>query len=65
MKPRILYPSRLLFRMDGEIKSFPVWEETERICDHQASPARNITGNSVSEERPQESYRKSTETGTL
>ena len=26
MQPRILYPARLTFKMDGEIKSFQDWQ---------------------------------------
>jgi len=53
MQPRILYPEKLSFRMEGEIKSFQD-RKTERICDHQASPATNIKGESVTEGRAQE-----------
>ena len=37
-----------------ERQGVPKRAETERICDHQASPARSIKGHSIKEERPQE-----------
>ena len=49
IQPRILYPARLSFRKEGEIKSFQDRQQTERICDHQASSARNIKGDYVIE----------------
>ena len=48
MQPRILYPARLSFRIEGD-KELPIQTETERICDHQTSSARNIKGASVKE----------------
>ena len=41
MQPRILYPARLSFKMEGVIKSSKIGR-TERICDHQTSSARNF-----------------------
>ena len=46
MQPRILYPARLSFKMEGEIKSFQDRQGTERICDLQTSSARNFKGDS-------------------
>ena len=40
MQAGILYPARLSFKIEGEMKKLPGWEETERICDHQTSSAR-------------------------
>ena len=54
MQARILYPARLSFGMDGEIKSFQDRQKLKKICDHQASPARNIKEDTVSEKIPQE-----------
>jgi len=31
LQPRILYPARLSFRLDGEIKSFPEKQKLKRI----------------------------------
>ena len=45
MQPRILYPARLSFKMEGEIKSFQQ-AGTERICELQTSSARNFKGDS-------------------
>lgn len=51
MQPRILYPAKLLFRIDGEIKNFP--EKIKGIHDHQTSPLRNVKEDSLSGmERP-------------
>ena len=47
MQARILYPARLSFGMDGEIKSFQDRQKLKKICDHQASPTRNIKGGSI------------------
>ena len=41
MQPRILYPARLSFRIDGETRTFQA-AETERIYDHQTSPTGDI-----------------------
>ena len=41
LQPRILYPTRLLFRFDGEIKSFPRQAEVKRIQHHQTSFTTN------------------------
>ena len=38
-------------------KEIPGQTETEKICAHQASPARNIKEDTVNRERPQESHR--------
>ena len=55
LQPRILYPARLSFRTDGEIKSFQDRQKLKDyvISDQKASPARNTKGNSIKEERPQ------------
>ena len=47
MQPRILYPARLSFKMEGEIKSFQDRQELkEYVCDLQTSSARNFKGDS-------------------
>ena len=40
MQPRILYPARLSFKTEGEIKSFQDRQKA-RVCDHEAISARN------------------------
>ena len=42
----ILYPARLAFRFDGEIKSFPDKQKLKRIQHHQTSFTTNAKGNS-------------------
>ena len=50
LQPRILYPTRLLFRFDGEIKSFPRQAEVKRIQHHQTSFTINTKGISLNKE---------------
>ena len=69
MQPRILYPARLSFRMDEEIKRFQDGREKKKYVT-KASPTRNIKGDPENEEKPQESHRPErnrnpTETGTF
>ena len=52
MQPRILYPGRMSFKIEGEIKRFQD-TETKRICDHQTSPVKNIKRDVLREERAQ------------
>ena len=49
MQSRILYPARLSFRMEGEIKSFQDRQKMKEYVDHQTSSARNIKGDSIKE----------------
>ena len=53
MQPRILYPARLTFKMDGEIE-FLRPARLKRLCNHQANTAGNIKGGSIKEEKSQE-----------
>ena len=48
MQARKLYPARLSFRIEGEIKSFQDGKKLKE-CDHQTSSARNIKRKSVKE----------------
>ena len=41
LQPRLLYPARLSFRFDGEIKSFPDKQKLKRIQHHQTSFTTN------------------------
>ena len=34
MQPRILYPARLSFKIEGEIKKFPRQTKIKGVCDH-------------------------------
>ena len=44
LQPRLLYPTKLSFRMEGQIKCFP---DKVKVKDHhhQASIVQNATGN--------------------
>ena len=53
MQPTILYPVRMSFKIEGEIKKLPGQTETKRICDHQTSPKRNIKRDPLRKERAQ------------
>ena len=44
LPPRILYPERLLFRLDREIKSFPDKQKLKRIWYQQSSYTTNAKG---------------------
>ena len=46
LKPRMLYPMRLSFRFDGEIKRFTD-KQKQRIQHHQTDFATNTKGTSV------------------
>lgn len=54
MQPRILYLARLIFRMDGEIKSFQDQQGLKELCDNKVSTTRNNKGGPVKDERTQE-----------
>ena len=45
LQPRILYPARLAFRFDGEIKSFP--DKQKSIQHHQTSFTTDAKGTSL------------------
>ena len=47
LKPIVLYPTRLLFRFGGEIKSFINKKKTKRIHHHQTSFTTNAKGTSL------------------
>ena len=55
LQPRILYPARLSFRYDGEIKSFTDKQKLKRIQHHKTSFATNAKGTPLGEkERDQQ-----------
>ena len=47
LQSRILYPARLSFRFDGEIKSFPDKPKLERFQHHQTSFTTNAKETSL------------------
>ena len=47
LQPRILYPVRLSFSFDGEIKSFEDKQKLKRIQHHQISFTTNVKGTSI------------------
>ena len=55
MQPRILYPARLTFKMDGEIK-FPRPARLQRLRNRQADTAGNIKGGYINEEKSFEEH---------
>jgi len=46
LQPRLLYPVRISFTYEGEIKSFPD-KQAERIQYHQTSSSTNTKGSSL------------------
>ena len=53
-RPRILYPVKLSFKFDGEIKSFPDKQKVNRIQRHQTSFTTNAKGTSLSRKEEKE-----------
>nr|KAF6360231.1 hypothetical protein mMyoMyo1_011177 [Myotis myotis] len=47
LNPRILYPARLSFKLEGEIRSFTDKKKAKGVYHHQASNARNAKGTGV------------------
>ena len=44
LQPGLLYPVKLSFRMEGQIKSFPDKKKTKGVHHHQAFLIRNVKG---------------------
>ena len=44
LQPRLLYPARISFKIDGEIKSFSDKQKLERIQSYQTSFTTNVKG---------------------
>ena len=44
LQPRLLYPARILFKIDGEIKSFSDKPKVKKIQYHQTSFTTNAKG---------------------
>ena len=47
LQPRLLYPARISFRYEGELKSFTDKQKAERIQHHQTSSSTNAEGSSL------------------
>ena len=47
LQPRLLYPARISFRFDGEIKSFTDKQKQKRIQHQQTSSTTNAKGTSL------------------
>ena len=47
LQPRLLYPARISFRSDGEIKTFTDKQKLKRIQHHQISFKTNAKGTSL------------------
>ena len=47
LQPRLLYPARISFRFDGEIKTFTDKTKVKRIQHHQTSFTTNAKGTSL------------------
>ena len=47
LQPRFLYPSKISFRFDGEIKTFIDKQKAKRIQHHQTSFIANAKGTSL------------------
>ena len=54
LQPRILYPARLSFRSDGEIKSFLDKQKLKRIQHYQTSFTTNAKGTSLGRKQEKE-----------
>ena len=48
LQPRILYPRRLSFRFNGEIRNFTDKAKAKRVQHHQTNFTRNVKGASLS-----------------
>ena len=57
LQPRLLYPSRISFKYEGEIKSFTDKQKLKRIQHHQTSSSTNAKGFSL--DRKQKRFLKS------
>nr|KAF6387533.1 hypothetical protein mMyoMyo1_008025 [Myotis myotis] len=60
LNPRILYPARLSFKIEGEIRSFTDKKKAKGVYHHQASNTRNAKGTGV--KRRNKKLRKKTAT---
>ena len=51
LNPRILYPARLSFKIEGGTRSFTDKKRAKRVYHYQASNARNAKGTAVKKKR--------------
>ena len=57
MQPRILYPARLSFRIDGEIRTFQNWQSLTNFVSMKPALQEILRGGPIKVKRPQEWYR--------
>ena len=64
LQPRLLYPARISFRFDGEIKSFTDKQKLafERNQHHQTSSTTNAKGTSLSGKHKKRTYKNKPKT---
>ena len=51
LPPRLLYPAKLSFRIEGQIKSFPDKKKTKGVHHHKTNIIRNVTLSSLRRKR--------------
>ena len=51
MQPRIFYPARLTFKMDGEVKSFHDWQGLKEYATTKPTLQEILRGGSIKEEK--------------
>ena len=54
MQPRILYPARLSFRIDGEIRTFQDWQKLTEFVTIKPALQEILRGGSIKVKRPKE-----------
>ena len=47
LQPRLLYPAKLSFRIEGQIKSFQDKKKIKGVHHHQTNTTRNVKGTSL------------------
>ena len=62
LQSRLLYPARLSFKMEGEIKSSPDKRRLKRVHLHQTSTARHAKGIAMKRGKKRERRRENTGT---
>jgi hypothetical protein len=51
--PRVVYPAKLFFLIEGEIKTFHNQKKTKGINDYQASTAENLNRTHTEKKTPE------------
>ena len=54
MQLRILYPARLSFRIDGELRTFQDWQKLKEFITIKPALHEILRGGSIKAKRPQE-----------